>query len=70
MTLLRPIINPELPPTGDMLDALTWLETAHRMREIAKITEGEARAFLRDEEGRPDLAEAFSPLFLLPIEPR
>lgn len=63
---LRPILNPDHAPKGDMLDALTWLETRCRIRGTAFVTEDDVLKFLRDE-GRPDLAVAFVTDFLLPL---
>lgn len=58
MTLV-PIPNPDHPPTGDLLTALLWLETRCRIRGITEVTEEQVRAFLTEEEKRPDLAAKF-----------
>lgn len=55
---LRPLLNPDHPPSGDMLSLLEWFETRCRVRGAAWVSEDDVRRFLR-EEGRPDLAEAF-----------
>lgn len=55
---LRPILNPDNPPTGDMFIALNWFETLCRMRGKAEVTEDEVVEHLMSE-GRPDLAMAF-----------
>lgn len=60
---LRPILNPDCYPGGDMWLELTMLETLCRAKEKWTITEDEAREFLR-ERGRPDLAEKFNPRHL------
>lgn len=59
------LMDPETCPDGDMYDELLWFETQCRIQKKTRTTEAEVRAFLRDEQGRPDLAEAFSTDFLL-----
>jgi hypothetical protein len=63
---MRPILNPDNPPTGDMFTALNWLETLCRMRGQMEITEAEVVEHLAVAEGRPDLARAFATGYLLP----
>ena len=60
---LRPILNPDFYPEGDMWLELTMFETLCRANEKWIVTEDEARQFLRDR-GRSDLAEDFNPLHL------
>lgn len=60
---LRPILNPDCYPEGDMWLELTMLETLCRAKEQWVISDEEARQFLRDR-GRPDLAEKFNPRHL------
>ncbi len=69
---LRPILNPEHPPEGDMFNALNWFETLCRMRGVTEVTEEDVLMHLIREEDRPDLAKAFSPTYFcaLPDEPR
>ena len=69
---LRPMLNPDNPPTGDMFTALNWLETVCRMRGKTEITEAEVVQHLLTDEGRPDLAKAFVMDYLcsLPDEPQ
>lgn len=55
---LRPILNPDNPPTGDMFNALNWFETLCRMRGKTEVTEDEVLEHLI-AEGRIDLARAF-----------
>lgn len=64
---LRPILNPDSPPSGDMLDALVWLETRCRMQGQTDVTESEVRRFLA-EEGGPDLAATFVTEHLMPLD--
>ena len=69
---LRPILNPNNPPKGDMFDALNWFETLCRMRGVTEVSEADVRRHLAEEEKRPDLAEAFVRAYFceLPAEPR
>lgn len=60
---LRPLLNPEHPPSGDMLGLLEWFETRCRVRGLAWVNADDVRRFLR-EEGRPDLADSFVSDFL------
>lgn len=55
---LRPILNPDNPPTGDMFLALNWFETLCRMRGKTEVAEDEVLEHLI-AEGRIDLAKAF-----------
>lgn len=55
---LRPILNPDNPPTGAMFEVLNWFETLCRMRGKTEVTEDEVLAFLIAED-RLDLAKAF-----------
>lgn len=66
---MRPILNPDNPPTGDMFTALNWLETLCRIGGQTYITEAEVLDHLAVTEGRPDLARAFVTGFLLPDGP-
>ena len=59
ITKLRPLLNPDFYPKGDMWLELTMLEGLCRAREKWEVTEEEVREFLR-ERGRPDLAEEFN----------
>lgn len=52
-------MNPDHPPEGDLLTALTWFETRCRIRGLKEVTEAQVREFLAEEEGRPDLASEF-----------
>lgn len=62
------LLNPDIPMSEDMEDALNWFCAKCQARSYTLTNEDEVRAFLRDEEGRPDLAEQFTPnlLYLLP----
>lgn len=62
---LLTIVDPDECPAGDMAKALNWFETKCRIREVRSASSDEVRSFLRDEYGRPDLAEAFSPRYLI-----
>lgn len=64
MTEYTTRLDPEVCPTGDMFQELLWYETLCRMNKKTRTTENEVRAFLRDDQGRPDLAEAFSISYL------
>lgn len=64
---LKPILNPDHAPSGDMFKALNWLETRCSMRGIHSVTEQEVREFLEREEWRPDLAADFDPRYLIPL---
>lgn len=57
---LRPILNPDHPPRGDLFNALNWYETLCRMRGVTEVSEDEVVRHLLEEEGRADLAMAFS----------
>ena len=52
-----------------MYTELMWFETLCRINKKTCTTEEEVRAFLRDKQGRPDLAEAFSTHYLLSAAP-
>lgn len=67
MTKLSTLMDPETCPEGDMFNELVWFETICRINKKTTTTEEEVRAFLRDDQGRPDLAEAFSTHYLLSI---
>lgn len=69
---LRPVINPDNPPEGDLFNALNWYETLCRMRGVTEVTEDEVVHHLLEDEKRPDLAMAFSASHLcaLPDDPR
>ena len=53
--------------SDDMEDALNWLCARCHAEHVTCITLEEVRAFLRDEEGRPDLADQFTTDLLLPL---
>jgi hypothetical protein len=53
-----------------MYRELLWFETVCRIKRIRRTTEEEVRSFLRDERGRPDLADAFSTSYLFPEDPQ
>ena len=55
---LRPLLNPEHSPSGDMLSLLEWFETRCRARGVAWVDTEDVKQFLREEE-RPDLADVF-----------
>lgn len=63
--MLLTLMDPDTCPDGDMYDELLWFETLCRIKKQSHTTEDEVRAFLRDTQGRPDLAEAFSTSYLL-----
>lgn len=69
---LRPLVNPDYKPSGDMLHALNWYETVCRMRKVQEVSEDDVVRFLLEDEGRPDLAAAFVTEYLceLPVEPQ
>lgn len=69
MTKLLTIVDPDECPAGDMAKALNWYETKCRIREVRSTSPDAVRVFLRDEYGRPDLAEAFIPRYLLSCRP-
>jgi hypothetical protein len=48
-----------------MYGELLWFETVSRINRVKTTTEEEVRTFLRDTQGRPDLAKAFSTRYLL-----
>ena len=58
--MLRPVINPDNPPSGDLFNALNWLEALCRTNGVERVTENDVRRFLAEDEGRPDLAKVFS----------
>lgn len=62
---LLAIVDPDECPEGDMAKALNWFETKCRIRGVRSVNAGGVRSFLRDEYGRPDLADAFSPRYLI-----
>lgn len=64
---MRPILNPDCVPKGDMFTALNWLETKCRLSGKREVTEAEVICFLTEEEKRPDLAEAFATGYLCPL---
>lgn len=59
---VRPILNWENMPCGDMLRKLAVFEALCNARGLTVVPEDDVRAFLR-EEGREDLARDFSPSF-------
>lgn len=63
---LFPLRDPDIEVSDDMADALNWFCARCRMRGIKATTVDEVRAFLRDEEKRPDLAEQFVSDLLYP----
>lgn len=65
--MLRPILNPNNMPEGDMFLALNWLETLCRLSGKTEISEGDVVQHLLKEEGRLDLAKAFVKEYLLPL---
>lgn len=65
MSKLLTLMNPETCPEGDMYGELLWFETVSRINRVKTTTEEEVRTFLRDTQGRPDLAKAFSTRYLL-----
>lgn len=69
MSELLTIVDPDECPHGDMAKALNWFETKCRVRGVRRVSEGDVRAFLRDDYERPDLAEAFNPRYLLSGHP-
>lgn len=69
MTEMLTLLDPDACPDGDMYTELMWFETLCRINKKARTTEEEVRAFLRDKQGRPDLAEAFSTHYLLSAAP-
>lgn len=63
--ILLPLIDPDTCPEGDMRLELLWFTGVCNINKKGTTTESEVRAFLRDKQGRPDLAEAFSTSYLL-----
>lgn len=63
---LRPILNPDNPPKGDMLTELNWFETLCRTQGRTEVSEEEVVAHLI-AEGRDDLAMAFLTDYFLPV---
>lgn len=63
---LLPLRNFEAAVTEDMEDALNWYCAQCQTRGIGVVSAEHARAFLRDEERRPDLAAAFVSELLCP----
>lgn len=61
------LLNPDTCPDGDMFDELLWFEITRRISGNYRTTEEEVRAFLRDTQERPDLAEAFSTDYLFAV---
>ena len=59
------MVDPDACPEGDMLNELIWFATVCNINKKGTATEAEVRTFLRDTQGRPDLAEAFSTSYLL-----
>jgi len=51
----------------DMEDALNWFCHECQVKGIPCVTVEEVKAFLRDEEGRPDLADQFTSDLLIPL---
>jgi hypothetical protein len=67
MTTMLTMLDPDTCPDGDMYDELLWFETLSRIGKKRHTSEDEVRAFLRDTQGRPDLAEAFKASYLLAV---
>jgi len=65
MANLIPLINYDTCPKGDMTTELLWFSAVCNMNHRGRVTEGEVRSFLRDKQGRPDLADAFATSYLL-----
>ena len=61
---LRPLVNPDSPPSGDMLLALNWFETKCRIAGVSEVTEEDVVRFLVEDEGRIDLGKAFVTRYL------
>ena len=70
MTRLLTLMDPEECPDTDMYRELLWFETLSRIKRVRHTTEEEVRLFLRDERGRPDLADAFSTSYLFSEDPQ
>lgn len=62
---MKPLLNPDHPPRGDMFEQLNWLETLCRMRGVSEISEDDVLGHLINE-GRVDLAKAFVTDYFLP----
>lgn len=67
---LLTIMDPEECLDGDMYRELNRFETFCRITKNSRTTEEKVRAFLRDDRGRPDLADQFKASYLLPISVR
>lgn len=63
---LFPLRNPDIEISDDMADALNWFCARCRMHGVKETTAAEVRAFLREEEKRPDLADQFVSDLLYP----
>jgi hypothetical protein len=63
--LLLTMLNSDKCPEGDMRMELIWFCGLCNSDKKTLVTEDEVRAFLRNDQGRPDLAEAFSTSYLL-----
>lgn len=66
MPRLLALRNGDITLSDDMEDALNWFCCECNTRGSVVVTEEEVKAWLRDEEGRPDLAEQFTPNLLYP----
>jgi hypothetical protein len=66
MTLLYPLRDFDVEVSDDMASALNWFCARSKIRGIREITSEDVRAFLRDDQQRPDLAEQFVSDLLLP----
>ncbi len=65
---LRPLLNHNHLPSGDMLLALNWFEARCIIRGIPEVTEAEVVEYLRQDKGREDLAKAFVSDYFLPAD--
>lgn len=63
---MKPLLNPDHPPRGDMFDALNWFETLCRIKGVTEITDEDVLDHLIQKEGRIDLAKAFVTDYFLP----
>jgi hypothetical protein len=66
MKLLYPLRDFDIEVSDDMATALNWFCARSKIRGIREITSEDVRAFLRDDQQRPDLAEQFVSDLLLP----
>ena len=58
--------NFEIPVSEDMEDALNWFCHKCQVSGSVVVTESEVKAFLCNEEKRPDLADEFTKDLLVP----